>query len=115
LIKELTKNVEILNLTKESAKIESVKNYDSGAKSVEMRKNIKIKNPIKENINKYEFSKTLKELSRLINSDDLNEEAENIVSLISPWRLSQLKENKISYGTFKKYINEWYEEIKEAL
>ena len=109
LINKIIKETEIFNLTKESAKIENVKNY----KDINNlnKKNILVNNYIKETINEKEF---IQKLESFIENIDI-ELDENFANMISPWHISELKENKISKEDFKEYIYKWYKEIKIIL
>ena len=109
LANEIIKETEIFNLTKESAKIENVKIFNNISNNT--NKNITINNYIEETINEKEF---IKKLESFIKNID-NEIDENFASMISPYHVSALKENKISKKEFKEYINKWHNEIKIVL
>ena len=109
LANEIIKETEIFNLTKESAKIENVKIFNNISNNT--NKNITINNYIEETINEKEF---LKKLESFIKNID-NEIDENFASMISPYHVSALKENKISKKEFKEYIIKWHNEIKIVL
>ena len=109
LANEIIKETEIFNLTKESAKIENVKIFNNISNNT--NKNITINNYIEETINEKEF---IKKLESFIKNID-NEIDENFASMISPYHVSALKENKISKKEFKEYIIKWHNEIKIVL
>ena len=109
LANEIIKETEIFNLTKESAKIENVKIFNNISNNT--NKNITINNYIEETINEKEF---IKKLESFIKNID-NEIDENFASMISPYHVSALKENKISKREFKEYIIKWHNEIKIVL
>ena len=109
LANEIIKETEIFNLTKESSKIENVKIFNNISNNT--NKNITINNYIEETINEKEF---IKKLESFIKNID-NEIDENFASMISPYHVSALKENKISKKEFKEYIIKWHNEIKIVL
>ena len=111
LANEIIKEIEIFNLTKESAKIKNVKIFNNINSNNTNEKNINIKDYIKENINEKEF---INKLEYFIKNID-NEIDENFANMISPYHFSELKENKISKREFKEYINKWHNEIKIIL
>lgn len=120
LANEIIKDTEIFTLTKESAKIKNIKIYEEN--NINKLKNININNYIEETINEDEFVKKLK--SFIDSIENINNETkeffkefldENFANMISPWHLSQLKENKISKQEFKEYINKWHKDIKAIL
>ena len=109
LANEITKETEIFNLTKESAKIENIKIFNNINSN--NKKNIIVNNYIEETINEKEF---IKNLESFINNLD-NEIDESFANMISPYHFSALKENKISKIEFKEYINKWHDEVKIIL
>ena len=110
LANEIIKETEIFNLTKESAKIENVKIFNNISNNTN-KKNIVVNDYIEETINEKEF---IKKLESFIKNID-NEIDENFASMISPYHVSALKENKISKKEFKEYIIKWHNEIKIVL
>ena len=110
LANEIIKETEIFNLTKESAKIENVKIFNNISNNTN-KKNIVVNDYIEETINEKEF---IKKLESFIKNID-NEIDENFASMISPYHVSALKENKISKKEFKEYIIKWHKEIKIVL
>ena len=111
LANEIIKEIEIFNLTKESAKIKNVKIFNNINSNNTNEKNINIKDYIEENINEKEF---INKLEYFIKNID-NETNENFANMISPYHFSELKENKISKREFKEYINKWHNEIEIIL
>ena len=111
LAKEIIKEAEIFNLTKESAKIENIKIFNNINSNCNDKKNIIVNNYIEETINEKEFTKKLESFIKNID----NEIDENFANMISPYHLSALKENKISKTEFKEYMIKWHNEIKIIL
>lgn len=109
LANEITKETEIFNLTKESAKIENIKIFNNINSN--NKKNIIVNNYIEETINEKEF---IKNLESFINNLD-NDIDESFANMISPYHFSALKENKISKIEFKEYIIKWHDEVKIIL
>ncbi len=114
LANEIMKDIEIFNLTKESAKIKNIKKFDNiNFNDSKNKKNIIINDYdyIEETINEKEFTEKLESFIKNIDG----EFDESFVNMISPFHLLALKEKKISKEDFKEYINRWHNEIKILL
>lgn len=113
LANEIIKDIEIFNLTKESAKIKNIKIFNNINCNISNKKNIIINDYdyIEESINEKEFIEKLESFIQNIDS----EFDESFANMVSPFHVSELKENKISKEYFKEYINKWHNEIKIIL
>lgn len=112
LANEIMNDIEIFNLTKESAKIKNIKIFDNtNFNNINDKKNIIINDYVEETINEKEFIEKLESFTKNIDE----EFDEDFANMISPFHVSELKENKISKEYFKEYINKWHDEIKILL
>ena len=111
LVQELMETVNIFSLTKESAKINNVKiynlDYDDSNKN-----NIQINSYIKEYINKEELIKKIEIFIENVKNSNNIDEIKEFGNMIAPWYIDEMEKSRMEYGNFKKYIENWYNDIK---
>ncbi|WP_295156315.1 6-hydroxymethylpterin diphosphokinase MptE-like protein [uncultured Brachyspira sp.] len=119
IIQEISNMTDIFNLTKESAEIKNVKQYDNNIifENIEdFNINKLVKKNIKEYINKEQLIEKINNfLYDINNTENINDSIKKLAYIISPWHIERLEKSAISYEEFKSYINKWYDDIKPLL
>ena len=110
LVQELMETVNIFSLTKESAKINNVKIYNLDYDS--NKNNIQINSYIKESINKEELIKKIEIFIKNVKNSNNIDEIKEFGNMIAPWYIDEMEKSRMEYGNFKKYIENWYNDIK---
>ena len=114
-VQEIAPMTDIYNLTKESAEIKNVKQYNDN-QIIKNDKNTNITNYFEENINKEELIKQINEFINNINkTENIDDSMMKLAYIISPWHVEKAKKSVISYEELKNYMNKWYYDIKSLI